>query len=81
MEDMNNKQGRRPRLPLWFGITAAASFIPVLAWPWLIATSDVLDDPGNMVNLLLIRLLHIRTGGNQTLVTDEQGPASRYNRH
>lgn len=54
MEDINNKQGRRPRLPLWFGITAAASFIPVLAWPWLIATNDALDDPGNMVNLLLI---------------------------
>lgn len=41
-------------MPLWFSISAAASFIPVLVWPWLIASSDALNDPGNIVNLLLI---------------------------
>ena len=55
MEDITRKHNhRQPRLPFWFGITAAASFIPVLLWPWLIASSDALDDPGNIINLLLI---------------------------
>lgn len=58
MEDMNMKQDRRPRhrppVPTWFSIAAAASFIPVLVWPWMIASSGAFDDPGNMSNLLLI---------------------------
>ncbi len=49
----NNKQ-RRPRIPLWFGITCAVSLIPVLAWPWMIASSDAHNEPDNLANLLLL---------------------------
>lgn len=52
MEEKNKHH--RPIVPLWFGIVAAASFIPVIVWPWMIASSGAFDDPDNMSNLLLI---------------------------
>ena len=49
-----NKKFRRPRVPSWFAIVGAASFITVLVWPWMIASSDALDNPGDTTNLLLL---------------------------
>ena len=50
----NNKKEKKPRIPLWFGITAAASLIPVLCWPWMIASSNISEMSGDINKLLLI---------------------------
>lgn len=51
---INKNNRHRSPIPLWFGILATVSFIPVLVWPWMVAASDALKDPGNMTNLLLL---------------------------
>ncbi|HIT15349.1 MAG TPA: hypothetical protein IAA88_03065 [Candidatus Avimuribaculum pullicola] len=50
----NNNLNNKPRIPLWFGIAAAVSFIPVLCWPWMITSSNLLEEPGDISKLLLI---------------------------
>lgn len=54
MEEKNQPPKPPRRVPMWFSITAIISFVPVLVWPWMIASSNVLNEPGDLPRLLLI---------------------------